>query len=127
MPKNKKKQKFPDRPLPPLYSAEDIPSQDCKDFLIELIVCNYEEINLRSLESTYVRYREEGPEMFKHDMHVRMTEHLMAPRWNDDYQKRGRSKFVDARVTIRFGMRQTSWPSMGENIVLVMMHSTTCF
>ena len=87
MPKNKKKQKVPDRPLPPLYSVEDIPSQDCKNFLIELIVRYYEEINLRSLESTYVRYREEGPEMFKHDMHVRMTEHLMAPQWNDDYQK----------------------------------------
>ena len=97
MPKNKK-QKVPDRPLPPLYSAEDIPSQDCKDFLIELIVRYYEEFNLRSLESTYVRYRDEGPEMFKHDMHVRMTEHLMVLQWNDDYQKRGRSKFVDARV-----------------------------
>ena len=79
MPKDKKKQKVPDRALPPLYSTEDIPSQNCKDFLIELIVRYYEEINLRSLESTYVRYREEGPEMFKHDMHVRMTEHLMAP------------------------------------------------
>ena len=45
-----------------------------------------------------MKYRDEGPEMFKHDMHVRMTEHLMAPQWNDDYQKRGRSKFVDARV-----------------------------
>ena len=98
MPKNKKKQNVPDRPLPPLYSVEDIPSQDCKNFLIELIVRCYEEINLHSLESTYVRYREEGPKMFKHDMHVRMTEHLMAPQWNDDYQKRGRSKFVDARV-----------------------------
>ena len=96
MPKNKK-QKVPVRPLPPLYSAKDIPSQDCKNFLIELIVRYYEKINLRSLESTYVRYREEGPEMFKHDMHVRMIEHLMAPQWNDDYQKRGRSKFVDAR------------------------------
>ena len=72
MPKNKK-QKVPDRPLPPLYSAKDIPSQDCKDFLIELIVRYYEEINLRSLESTYMRYHDEGPEMFKHDMHIRMT------------------------------------------------------
>ena len=98
MPKDKKKQKIPDRALPLFYSAEDIPSQDCKDFLIELIVCYYEETNLRSLESTYVRYCEEGSEMFKHDMHVRMTEHLMAPQWNADYQKRGRSKFVDVRV-----------------------------
>ena len=98
MPKDKKKQKVPDRPLPPLYSAEDIPSQNYKDFLIELIVHYYEEINLRTLESMYVRYHEEGPEMFKHDMHIRMTEHLMAPQWNVDYQKRGRSKFVDARV-----------------------------
>ena len=98
MPKDKKKQKVPDHPLPPLYSAEDIPSQNCKDFLIELIVRYYEEINLRTLESMYVRYCEEGPEMFKHDMHIRMTEHLMAPQWNVDYQKRGRSKFVDARV-----------------------------
>ena len=79
MPKDKKKQKVPDRALPPLYSVEDIPSQDCKDFLIELIVRYYEEINLCSLESMYVRYREEVPKMFKHDMHVRMTEHLMAP------------------------------------------------
>ena len=36
--------------------------------------------------------------MFKHDMHIRMTEHLMASQWNANYQKRGRSKFVDARV-----------------------------
>ena len=79
MPKDKKKQKVSDRPLPPLYSAEDIPSQNCKDFLIELIVRYYEEINLCTLESMYVKYREEGPEMFKHDMHERMTEHLMAP------------------------------------------------
>ena len=77
--KDKKKQKVPDRPLSSLYSAEDIPSQNCKDFLIELIVRYYEEINLRTLESMYVRYREKGPEMFKHDMHVQMTEHLMAP------------------------------------------------
>ena len=98
MPKDKKKQKVSERALPLLYFAEDIPSQDCKDFLIDLIVRYYEEINLRNLESTYVRYREEGPEMFKHDMHVWMTEHLMAPQWNADYQKRDRSKFVDARV-----------------------------
>ena len=98
MPKDKKKQKVLDRPLPPLYFAEDIPSQNCKDFLIELIVRYYEEINLCTLESMYVRYCEEGPEMFKHDMHVQMTEHLMAPQWNADYQKRGRSKFVDAKV-----------------------------
>ena len=49
--KDKKKQKVSDRPLPPLYSAEDIPSQNCKDFLIELIVRYYEEINLCTLES----------------------------------------------------------------------------
>ena len=54
MPKDKKKQKVPDRPLPSLYSAENIPSQNCKDFLIELIVRYYEEINLRTLESMYV-------------------------------------------------------------------------
>ena len=36
--------------------------------------------------------------MFKHDMLVRMTEHLMAPQWNADYQKMSRSKFVDAKV-----------------------------
>ena len=98
MPKDKKKQKVRDRSLPPLYSAEDIPLQNSKDFLIELIVRYYKEINLRTLESIYVKYREEGPEMFKHDMHIRMTEHLMASQWNADYQKRGRSKFVDARV-----------------------------
>ena len=61
MPKDKKKQKVPDRALLVLYSVEDIPSQDCKDFFIDLIVRYYEEINLRNLESTYVRYREEGP------------------------------------------------------------------
>ena len=80
MPKDKKKEKVPNCALPLLYSAKDIPSQDCKDFLIELIVRYYEDINLRSLESTYVRYREEGLEMFKHDMHIRMIEHLMAPQ-----------------------------------------------
>ena len=64
--KDKKKQKVLDRSLPPLYSVEDIPSQNCKEFLIELIVRYYEEINLRTLESMYIRYREEGPEMFKH-------------------------------------------------------------
>ena len=98
MPKDKKKQKVSNRPLPPLYFTEDIPSQNYKDFLIELIVRYYEEINLCTLESMYFRYRGECLEMFKHDMHVRMTEHLMAPQWNADYQKRGRSKFVDARV-----------------------------
>ena len=50
------------------------------------------------MESIYVKYREDGSEMFKHNMHVRMIEHLMVPQWNADYQKRSRSKFVDARV-----------------------------
>ena len=123
--KDKKKQKVSDRPLPPLYSAEDIPSQNCKDFLIDVIVRYYEEINLCTLESMYVRYREEGPEMFKHDMHLRMTEHLMAPSGMLITRKGAALSLWMPECTIRFGMPQTSWPSMEENIVLVTMHSKT--
>ena len=108
MPMDKKKQKVLDRPLPLLYPAEDIPSQNCKDFLIELIVRYYEEINLRTLESMYVGYREEGPEMFKHDMHVQMTEHLMAPSGMLITRKGTAPSLWMPECTIRFGMPQTS-------------------
>ena len=67
--------------------------------------------------------------MFKHGMHVRMTRAshgalsgMMITKNEAPLQVCGCQV-----CTIRFGMRQTSWPSMGEeNIVLVTMHSTTC-
>ena len=98
MSRDKKKQKVGDRALPTFSSNHDIPSQECKDFLIQFIVRFYEENTLRVLESNYVKYREEGLDKFKHDMYVWMMDHLMAPQWNEDYQKRGLLKFVDARV-----------------------------
>ena len=97
MPKDKKKQKVVHFG-PKLHPINDMPSESCKNFLIELIVKFYEVNTLRALESKFVRYREEGPEKFKRDMWQHMRHELQAPMWSTEIDKRGFSKFVDDRV-----------------------------
>lgn len=97
MPKDKKKQKVVDSG-PKFHPIRDIPSESCKNFLIELTVKFYEDNTLRALESKYVRYRDEGPEKFRRDMWHYMMDALQAPVWIMETQKRGLSKFVDDRV-----------------------------
>ena len=64
MPKNKKKDKAAGPSAPWLHPTRDMPSDKCKQFLIELIVKFYEDNTLRALDSKYVRYCDEGPENF---------------------------------------------------------------
>ena len=83
---------------PSLHPVRDIPSEDCKNFLIELIVRFYEENSAMALDSKYVRYRDEGPDKFRAEMTQRMMDALHTPRWHEETAKRGYMKFLDSRV-----------------------------
>ena len=96
MPKNKKQKnvgQWGDK-----KNVEDRPSLRCKDFVTELIVRFYQGTTLASLDSSYVRYEEEGPKKFKHDMELRIMDALAASEWDDDRQKKGYSQFVASRA-----------------------------
>ena len=98
MPKDKKKQKVSQAAMPKLHAIYDIPSENCKNFLIQFIVKFYEENTIRTLESKYVRYRDEGPDKFKMEMTQRMMNLLHVPEWIAETEKKGYLKFVDARA-----------------------------
>ena len=98
MPKDKKKQKVVEFPWPALHPTRDPPSESCKNFLIELIVRFYEQNSTRCLESKYVRYRDEGPDKFKSEMTLLMTEALKAPVWEEEMAKRGSSQWLANRA-----------------------------
>lgn len=98
MPKDKKKQKVVQAATAKSYAVHDIPSENCKNFLTEFIVKFYEENTVRSLESKYVRYCDEGPEKFKMEMTQRMMDVLQAPQWIAETEKKGYRMFLDARA-----------------------------
>lgn len=98
MPKNKKKQKTDDFFTPKLHPVNDFPTDECKNFVLELIVKFYEENSLRALESKFVRYREEGPDKFKMEMRKIIMDALSSPLWIAETEKRGYIRFLDNRV-----------------------------
>lgn len=98
MPKDKKKQKAVEVAKEKLHPVHDMPSENCKNFLMELVVKFYEDSSLRSLESRYVRYREEGPDKFKTEMAQRMMLALHVPEWIAETEKRGYTKFLEDRA-----------------------------
>ena len=98
MPKDKKKQKGAEPVTPKLHPIHDIPSESCKNFLIEFIVKFYEQNSIRALESKYVRYRDEGPDKFKMEMSQVMMDALHVPEWITETKKKGYLKFLDARA-----------------------------
>ena len=79
MPKNKKKDKAAGPSTPRFHPTRDMPSDKCKQFLIELIVKFYEDNTLRALDSKYVRYCDEGPENFQRDITWIMMDALHTP------------------------------------------------
>jgi hypothetical protein len=95
MPKGKTKQKAPS---PKMHPTRDIPSDKCKDFLIDLIVKFYEDNTSRALESKYVRYDDEGPEKFKREMTQMMMDALHTPEWMAETDKVGYMKFLENRA-----------------------------
>lgn len=97
MPKSKKsgkgKQVVQNTPSP-----KDMPSEECKNFVIECIVLFYESETTTSLDSKYVRYQEECVDKFRVDMKQRLLEALSVPQWFHETEKRGFSKFLDSKV-----------------------------
>ena len=98
MPRDKKKQKVSEEAWPKLHPIHDVPSETCKNFLIELIVKFYEQNSIRTLESKYVRYRDEGPDKFKMEMTQLMMDALHSPDWFPETDKKGYLKFLESRV-----------------------------
>ena len=79
-------------------NLDDRPSLRCKDFVTAVIVQFFEGTTLASLDSSYVRYEEEGPKKFKHEMESRIMDALTAPKWDEDRQKKGYTHFVENRA-----------------------------
>ena len=82
----------------PKVEPHEIPSKACRIYIIEFVAKFYEANTLRSLESKYVRYHEEGPTKFKLEMRELMMEVLQAPMWRTETEKRGFSRWMDDRV-----------------------------
>ena len=98
MPKNKKKDKAAGPSAPWFHPTRDMPSDKCKQFLIELIVKFYEDNTLRALDSKYVRYCDEGPENFQRDITQIMMDALHTPEWMEETHKPGYMKFLENRA-----------------------------
>ncbi|KAG0621197.1 hypothetical protein M758_3G001500 [Ceratodon purpureus] len=80
------------------FEANEIPSANCKTFLIELTARFYEANDLRALESKYVRYQEEGVEKFKHEIRDLMIQALQDPKWIGESDRRGFQWWMENRL-----------------------------
>ena len=47
------------------------------------------------LHTEHIRYEEEGPKKFKHEMELQIMDALTAPEWDKDKQKKGYTHFVE--------------------------------
>ena len=57
-------------------NLDDRPSLRCKDIITSVIIQFYDRTTLASLDSSYVRYEEEGPKKFKHEMELGIIDAL---------------------------------------------------
>ena len=94
MPKGKKDKKNKGGIQSP-FDLHDMPSEECKQFLVEFTVRFYEENSAMALESKFVRYGEESINKFKTDMEASMLQALYVRRWITETEKRGFRRFLD--------------------------------
>ena len=71
---------------------------ECKEFVVAVIVRFYERESTMSLESCYIRYAEEGITKFKMDMTQRVMDALHNDKWMEETQKNRYQKFFDNMV-----------------------------
>ena len=86
MPKRKKDKKNKGGIQSP-FDLHDMPSEECKQFLVEFMVRFYEQNSVMALESKFVRYDEESINKFKTDMEASMLQALHVPRWIAETEK----------------------------------------
>jgi hypothetical protein len=99
MPKTKKKDKMTKKGEGSSKSALDQPSHECREFLIDLIARFYERESTMSLQSSYIRYGEEG-----------MQDALNIPMWHEETLRRisaGTAVFWRIWCITAFGTRRT--------------------
>ena len=96
MPKNKK-QKLGSL-LPPKFKSCDKPSENCHEFVIQLIVKFYEDNTPKALESKYVKYGEQGLDKFKNEITQMIMNALHVTEWMEETHKPGYMKFLEDRA-----------------------------
>ena len=62
------------------FDVHDMPSEDCKQFLVDFMVKFYEENSAMALESKFVRNGEESINKFKSKMEANILQALHVPR-----------------------------------------------
>jgi len=82
----------------PHFGAHNMPSKDCKKFLVKFMVKFYEQNSAMALKNKFVRYSEESINKFKTDMTASMMQALCVSQWIAETEKRGFRKFLDQRV-----------------------------
>jgi hypothetical protein len=100
MPKEKKKQAA--GPSNVVYTKKqnpmDVPGEDCKNFVNEVIVRYFESNDLRALESKFVRYQEAGIVNFKEEISDLISAELKEKGWVAETEMRGYVRWHDDRV-----------------------------